>query len=142
MNKDPKLKVKERGGIAVMVVLVCLTVAMFVGVAVVKYAILDRQLLRDKHRRVQAQALAESGIARAAAQLERNRDYRGETWRIEAAELADRSPAIVTIRVTAADRKPQERSIQAVAEYPADALEKSRHTLTIPFTLPAAGDTP
>jgi hypothetical protein len=108
----------------------------------VKYAVLNRQQLRDKHRRAQAHLLAESGLARAAAQLDRKRDYPGETWRLEPAELADRWPATITIRVLAVAGEPQRRTLQASAEYPAGATDRALVTLRVPFTLPASGDLP
>jgi hypothetical protein len=135
-------RTKRRTGSAVIVALVGLTVTMLLGLTVVKYAVLNRQQLRENHRRTQARMLAESGLARAAAQLDRQREYPGETWRIEPAELADRWPAVVTIEVRPVEGQPQRKTLQASAEYPAGAIDRSRVTLSVPYTLSASGDSP
>lgn len=133
---------RRRPGSALIIALVCLTVTMLLGVTVVKYAMLNRGQLREKHLRTQAHLLAESGLARAAAQLDRKRDYQGESWRIEPDELADRWPATVSIQVLPVADQPQRKSLRATAEYPAEATDRARITLTVPYTLSASGDSP
>ncbi len=135
-------KSSRRNGLAVIVALVCLSTVMLLGVSVIKYAAISRQQLREKQRRAQAMALAESGLARAAAQLDRKRTYSGENWHIEPIELADRWPAEVAIAVLAVEGHPEQRTLRAVAEYPAGATDRSRVTLSVPYTFLDSGDAP
>lgn len=87
----------RRGG-ALIIALVLLTVASLLGVVVVRSVIAHARQLQRTPWRLQAEALVEAGLNRAAAQLATSPDYAGETWRIPAADLGDRFAARVDIR--------------------------------------------
>lgn len=91
----------RRGG-ALIIALVLLTVASALGVIVVRSVILHARQLQRTPWRLQAEALAEAGLNRAAAQLRTIPDYTGETWQIPAADLGEPFAARVDIRRDAA----------------------------------------
>ena len=122
-------------------VLVCLIIVTLISGAVLKVGLAQRDLARDRERRLQAEWLAESGVDRALARLTRDRDYTGETWSITASDLglpeanrvhrstgqADRSAAIVTIAVEPIAGEANRRRIRVQADYPPDPPRRSRH---------------
>lgn len=131
---------RSRRGAALIIALACLTAIMAIGVSVARYALSERKQLRLQAGSAQASLLAESGIARAAARLTSDGKYQGETWQISKDDLGGDHTATVVIAVDAVEGKPQERVLRATAEYPAGEITASRRTLSVPFTLPAAGD--
>ena len=90
-----------------------------------KAAAFERQQVRAAERRLQADWLAEAAVNRAAALLDKNSDYAGETWNLSAAELAGSDAAAIEIRVAPVTDRPERRSIQVAADFPADSLQHS-----------------
>jgi len=132
----------SRRGMTTIAVLVCLLIITLISGALLKVGVAQRDLSRDRERRLQAEWLAESGADRAIARLTVDPTYTGETWPITARELglpeataptgstgqADRSGAIVTIAVEPIAGYPNRRRIRAQADYPPDPPRRSRHT--------------
>jgi hypothetical protein len=132
----------SRRGMTTIAVLVCLLIITLISGALLKVGLAQRDLSRDRERRLQAEWLAESGADRAIARLTLDRAYTGETWAITANELglpertapsestgpADRSGAIVTIAVEPIAGKANRRRIRVQADYPPDPPRRSRHT--------------
>ncbi len=116
----------RRGG-ALIIALVLLTVASLLGVVVVRSVIAHARQLQRTPRRLQAEALVEAGLNRAAAQLATSPDYAGETWRITAADLGDRFAARVDIR-----RDPAGLTVTVL--YPDRLTDRVQLTRTIPAT--------
>jgi hypothetical protein len=79
-------------------------------------------------RRLQAEWLAESGLARARARLTADPDYKGETWKIPASQLDGAHEGLVVVEVeTRADLKRGERVVRVVADFPnADPAHRDR----------------
>ena len=75
-----------RRGLTVVAVLMCLIVLTLIGAALLKLGLVRRQINRDVELRLQAEWLVESGVSRALARAAES-DYKGETWRLSAADL-------------------------------------------------------
>jgi Tfp pilus assembly protein PilX len=86
-------------GAALIAALIALTiVATLATIMTQSYVALEREN-RLALRRLQANALVESGLERGAAQLAKNADFAGETWTIETKDSGLDLPATVIIRV-------------------------------------------
>jgi hypothetical protein len=132
----------SRRGMTTIAVLVCLLIITLISGALLKVGLAQRDLSRERERRLQAEWLAESGADRAIARLTLDRTYTGETWSITARELglpegtastgstaeADRSGAIVSIAVEPIAGQANRRRIRVQADYPPDPPRRSRHT--------------
>ena len=145
MNYQTITKSRERRGVAVIVVLVCLAVVMALVVSWVKTAVLERRQLRALEDQAQAVWLAESGIERAAWQLLVNPAYAGETWQIAAAELGGQRGGVVTIRIDkpAAEAESDAahlRTVVVTADFPAQSEHRARHSKQLNLTLSRNGD--
>lgn len=114
----------RRGG-ALIIALVLLTVASLLGVVVVRSVIAHARQLQRTPWRLQAEALVEAGLNRAAAQLATSPAYAGETWRITAADLGDRFEARVDIRRDSA-------GLTVTVLYPDRLTDRVQLTRTIP----------
>jgi hypothetical protein len=113
---------RERHGFALLSVL---------AVGWFKSAAFERQQVRAAERRLQADWLAEAAVNRAAALLNKNAKYAGETWNLSATELAASDVAAIEIRVAPVTDRPERRSIHVAADFPADSLHKVRVTKEI-----------
>lgn len=115
---------RRRGG-ALVIALVLLTVASLLGVVVVRSVIAHARQLQRTPWRLQAEALVEAGLNRAAAQLATAPDYTGETWQIPAADLGDRFAARVDIRKNVA-------GLTVTVRYPDRDTDRVQVTRTLP----------
>lgn len=125
-----------------------LVVALFVLVALagglLRVAWLRHSELRVAERRLQAEWLAESALDRASARLAADREYRGETWVIPAADVGGRDGGSVRIEVRPVPDHPDRRAIHARADYPTDEARRARRSRTLTITLAPErnGDSP
>lgn len=115
---------RRRGG-ALIIALVLLTVASLLGVVVVRSVIAHARQLQRTPWRLQAEALVEAGLNRAAVQLATAPNYAGETWLIPAADLGDRFAARVEIRGDAA-------GLTVTVLYPDRDADRVQVTRTLP----------
>ena len=115
----------RRGAILVVALVTLLVVTLLAGVVVRSYLQGHRQLRRQQDA-LQAQWLAESALARAAAQLGANPDYTGETWQVELA-AADNQPAAgsAEIKLEPVPEQPQMLRINVSASFPGDVLHRA-----------------
>ena len=107
----------RRAAVTVLV-LVCLVVIALIGGTLLRTGLAQRRRIRAEERRLQAGWLAEAGLERAAARLDEDPAYRGETWEVPAAELGGPWPATVTIAVEPVAARPGRRSVRVQADYP------------------------
>jgi Tfp pilus assembly protein PilV len=126
---------RERHGFALLAVMICLIAVSVLVVGWFKSAAFERQQVRAAERRLQADWLAEAAVNRAAALLDQNPNYAGETWNLSAAELAASDAAAIEIRVAPETDRPERRSIQVAADFPADSLRNVRVTKEIAVDL-------
>ena len=103
---------KDRRGVALVAMLVLLSVFMLLAASWVRRIVAERQEVRRYEREVQATRLAESGLARARAQLAHAVDYPGEVWEIPADSWEAHPPAEVQIDV---QRDDSESGIEIIA---------------------------
>jgi hypothetical protein len=140
---------KPSRGLTVVAVLVCLIIVTLVSGAVLKVGLAQRESLRVEERRLQAEWLAQSGIERALARLDRERDYTGETWSIAASELGldershagpdrESAAAVVLIAVERVPGDPGRRRVSARADYLRNPSRRSRHSQEIMVQLPSS----
>ena len=127
-----------RRGIAMVMALAALLVVTLVAGALVKSLLLSHRQSKRYAGELQAQWLAEAGLARATAQLALNEEYQGETWRAPVGDAAD-DVGQVTIRIEpAAGEAPRKFVVEAI--YP--PREHSRNLATRELVVAAAGASP
>lgn len=107
-----------RRGTILLLVLVCVLIAGALMASVVRSTTLRRAQQRQEFARWQASRLADSGLARAAARLASDTNYRGETWDIPAEALGGR-PGRVTIALTPDPQGEAPWLARATASWPA-----------------------
>lgn len=139
MNRTRTLANRSRRrGAALALGLVCLALVVLVLGSLLRRVTEARLVVRASERALQADWLADSGLARAAARLALDPGYRGETWTIPADRLGGRDPALVVIAVAPAPDNPQARAVRVQADTPPDAPRRARRTRTLTIHLPAA----
>ena len=115
----------RRQGLTIIPVMVSLVlVTLFTGI-MMKQVASHRATTLDEQRRLQAEWLAESGLARASARLSVEDSYVGETWTIAAEEL-DGHAGVVRIVVEAVKGRPAQRGVRVEADYPAGDGPRAR----------------
>ena len=123
----------RRGGGALIVAIVCLTLTTAISVSLVRLALASHQQVEREHWRLQSAWLAESGLSRAAAQWRADDDYTGEDW--APAEIGpEKQGGLVTIKVTADPQDAARVVITATADFPADPTDRVRTTRTLTLT--------
>jgi Tfp pilus assembly protein PilX len=126
------IRQNNRRGAVLVAVLVCLIVITIVCGTLLKQGLGARSQLKAEERRLQARWLAESGLERAAARLESEISYAGETWNPSPDSLGGTWPGQVTISVSRVDDHPNQRLVQVHADYPSGATYRARqHTQAV-----------
>jgi len=125
----------RKSGAVLVMVLVALSVATAIGVAMMKNAFQQHKLIERMEFEAQARWLVESGLQRAAARLAEDGTYRGEEWAVPAAQLDGRHDAIVTIRVESMPNQGGERRVQATANYPQKSIGRVRRVKQVTMSL-------
>src|SRR4051794_1563748 len=108
---------RHRRGTILIVALVCLVVIMALIGGLLRGTLRARRQLHAERDKRQAELLLRAGIDRAAFRLNKDADYRGETWDLPADSVVGTGAAQVTIKAVraAADKAWQ---LHVVAEYP------------------------
>ena len=107
----------ERRGVMMIAAIVALTIASALLLTLVRGLSAARRAYELEQSRTQAQWLVESGLQRAAAKLQADSAYAGETWSIPADQLSG-DAATVTIQVESDQSPPGRRQVQVLVEYP------------------------
>ena len=123
----------RRGAIIVFAILALLVVSML-GAALLRTVSQSKQQLQREALHTQAVWLADSGAARAVAQLRASPDYTGETWAVPAEQLSAGRTASVRIALSPEPDHPEHTIIAATAEYPRDSPTAIRITKHITVT--------
>lgn len=104
----------SRRGVAMAMSLAALLAVTLVAGALVTSLLASHRQSKRYATELQAQWLAEAGLARAAAQLARQSDYTGETWQ-QTVSGTESDAGQVTIRIEpATDAQPQRIVVEAV----------------------------
>jgi hypothetical protein len=126
-----------RRGAVLVVALVCLLVVMaMLGAMLLRAVRAHRQLHRERDLR-QTELLLQAGTERAALRFARDPNYRGETWELPAASIANNGSGRVKIEISA-DAAQNSKTAKIIAEYPLGdewSIRRSR-TLQIQPPLP------
>lgn len=125
---------RPRRGMLAIAVLLCLMILTLIAGALLRVGAAQREEVRARERRLQAEWLAEAGLRRALARLASDPGYSGETWNIEARELDAADAATVTIAVERPAGEPKRRTIRARADYPRDPPRRARYTRQMTFS--------
>lgn len=118
----------QRQGAALLVALVCVSIAVAVMAGIVRLAIQAHREVSLEQRRTQARWILESAVDRATSQLARDGEYRGEHWSISAGELGSRDNAEVRIQVERVDGQADWREVHIIANHPVDLPYRVRQT--------------
>jgi Tfp pilus assembly protein PilX len=126
-----KSRADARRGLVLVAMIVLLAVVMLLSAGWAGRVVSERRQARRHVLEVQAVRLAESGLARAEAQLAADQTYSGEVWEIPAEAWEGRRAAMIVIE---ADRDVEvgEVRLTARATFPAqgdDAIRRSRFTV-------------
>ena len=130
-----KRRTPRRGG-ALVVAMVTLLVVTLIAGAVVRSLLAEHRQARQSQNELQAQWLAESALARAAAQLAQSSDYAGETWQPKlGTSSSEADSGTVEIQVEKLESPAPTRRIVAIAHYPNHewrrATVRREHTLAL-----------
>jgi type II secretory pathway component PulK len=106
-----------RSGATLVAALVCLLVVLSILSGMLHSAIRARRQLHVERDLRQTELLLTAGLDRAAAALRQSADYRGETWKVPAAEILGRGDGEVVIAVNEGDEA-NARQVHITAEYP------------------------
>ena len=124
MNSEYRRKSRRRGAVLI-AVMIGLAMATALVLTMVRSAAVERRLLKQQSHHHQAAWLCAAGVQRARQAARTNLDYRGEVWRVPAAELNKDVDGLVTIS-TAADAEGM-TVVTVVATFP----EAHVHTVQI-----------
>lgn len=118
-------------GLVSVAMLIGLVILGLVAAGLLRAGLARRALIRTEERQLQADLIADSGLARALARLADDPRYEGETWDVAADDLGGRGHARVAIE---ARPGPAAREVRVTADYVASPRETIRRTRT--FRLP------
>jgi len=131
----PSRKPHSRSGAALLVVVLAIVIAAMVAATLTQTALTQRRQVQLERDRAQTFWLAESGLSRAVAELDRNPNYRGEDWRIDVPGPSESQPGLVAIHITRNAETNQPR-IDVTAEFPAGAVYRTRLHRELVLNLP------
>ena len=108
----------RRAATLLLVVISLIVITLIYGAMLRRFAVANSQI-KQRARKSQATALAESAIDRAVFALRSDPDYRQETWKVTAEELGGRFAGQVEIEVKESASVEQTVSVKAI--YPAES---------------------
>ncbi len=130
----------RRRATLVIAVLVCLTLVTVLAGVWMKLLAVERRQIRNQQGTMQAEYLAEAGLARAIRALDADAAYAGEVWQPSAESLGANTSAQVTITVAATPDAPSSRVISVAAAFPETgphrALRSVQQTIQLPIQEP------
>lgn len=137
MDRPP---LRARRGVALMLVLATMFVVALVAMALLRAVVLQQRQVRREADRLQAGWLAESGVLRAAAALDRSADYPGQSWRVAVDPRDASREGLVVIAVRSVPDQPAERVIDVEARFPMAGETGVVQRRTMRLTILAKGD--
>ena len=141
-----RIRRRARRAASLFIALTALMVVTLVGAQLLRSLSRSQRQSRDHAHAIQALWLADSGLARAAAQLRRDGDYAGEIWRpaIDGGSATGASSSLgrVEIVVVKDPADAARRQIRVTAIFPDDPLHRVQHTRQQNILLTSSGVTP
>lgn len=125
----------SRRGAVTIVVLLATLIVFSIGLTMLETTLRERERTLQFEQRQQSTWLAESGIERAAAKLQSNPEYSGETWTLDKEELGGSDEGTVTIKVLPEENSDR-RIVTVVADYPNDPHQHIRTSRKIFVDVP------
>jgi len=122
-------------GVALIAVIGLMAVASVLFVIWAQAAVARLRVQKTRHDHVQATWLAEAGLRRAAAQIQIDDAYLGETWNVSAERLQRKAGAVVTITAEPLAGRPHMRRVTATAQLPPGEAPRARHTKSLDIPL-------
>src|SRR5262245_53936887 len=116
-NIPNQRRAQRRYGAVLVAALVCLLVIMAIIGTMLRRTLLDYRQLHTERDLRQAELLLEAGVARAAARLAADANYRNETWNLPADAITNSGEARVTIALSPVAGQ-QALTATVTAEYP------------------------
>lgn len=135
-----KMNRVKRRGLALIPSMVCLLLVTLLSAALLKNAHMQRMLTRGEQRRMQAEWLAEGGLARASARIAVDPKYQGETWELTGADIGGGEPAVVTISLKSAEKDGGRRLLRVQADFPKGDVERARISKELAVDLKSESD--
>ncbi|HTQ39137.1 MAG TPA: hypothetical protein VMJ32_08910 [Pirellulales bacterium] len=126
----------RRRGAALAIALVAFMAATAILFTVLRATVGHQQQIFANRQQLQAESLAQAGIARAVAKLRSSRDYTGETWHVPADQLDGVSPGVVEIHVAAVSDQSNQLHIAVRADFPSDSAHRSRQSRETTLNIP------
>ncbi|MBT6157640.1 MAG: hypothetical protein HOL01_12430 [Planctomycetaceae bacterium] len=120
--------VDRRRGSVMVAAAVCLLLATVLLASALKLSSTGRRQVRRQQLQLQAKWLAEAGLERAAARLNVEAGYQGETWKIATDDLDGRHVGEVLIKVSPTKDVEDSRVVIVEARYPAGATQSATKT--------------
>lgn len=125
---------RRRAGSVFPIFLISLVLVSATAAVLVRTTLAQRSLVRAEDRRIQADWLVQSAAARAAANLDADSTYSGETWQLSADQSGLSHPAVIEIAVSAVTDNAgrpdletgQHRQVKLTVNYPAEGDQKVR----------------
>jgi type II secretory pathway component PulK len=130
-----EMRTRERGGTILAAALIVFAIVSMTLFAVMQGLVSHQRRLNAGFYAVQADCLADAGLARAKAQLRKNSAYHGETWAVPAEELNGIDAAVVTIEVKQPSGNEKTFTIHSQADFPADTTLRAQKSRDAEFTL-------
>lgn len=133
---------RRRRAVTMIVALAALLAVTLTGGQLLRSLARAHRQARQHQWNLQALWLADGGLARAAAQLQANPDYAGETWRpaVATSQQAPVAAGVVKITVTKDPAVAARRNVRVEAVYPDDPIQRALQTRQQVIFLPSRGD--
>ena len=127
----------HRRAALIMAVLVCLTLVTVLAGVWMQLLAVERRHVRNQQGAMQAELLAEAGMARAVRALQTDAAYPGEVWQPSAEALGAKLPAKVSISVASVADAPRARAISVAAAFPEVGSQRALRSIQQTIHLPA-----
>lgn len=131
-RQHPQSATSARRGMALALLILSLAVVGTFAVGATQMVVVRHRLQSKQQRHLQAVALADAAVQRAAARLAAAPDYPGESWEVPAASLDGDNPATVVIRTETDPARPSLRRVIAQATW-GEGTTAVKHTREVSF---------
>jgi hypothetical protein len=132
--RPPGIERSRRRGTFIIVAVICLVLATSLVGVLLSLVQKHRRQIAFQQAELQAEWLVESAIDRSAFRLQRDHDYQGETWAIEASELAGGPAAEIVVDIKHPTDRPDARTVEVKAVYgsgPGQTVSRARQATVI-----------
>jgi hypothetical protein len=124
VKKPHRPAIFERRGIVLAAAVACVFLSVILSAGLATSVLARHRQLQSEERQMQAAWLAESALARAAARLQSDAQYSGETWLLSAEDLGGRHAGKAIIAVAAEGEGARRVTVEVL--YPDDPVQRVR----------------